>query len=270
VNGKGVGSYAEYCSLLSVVLFTPEEISLGRNAPESRRRYLNRAIIAADVGYISRYQEMARILKQRNALLRSASTGELEVWTDRFSEASATLVQRRLAFIEEINPLLAAYYGELAGGDRAEIRYIPSWKADEDDDAASAQSLRQALASREREELLRQTTLVGPHRDEIAFLLNGRALKHHASQGEQRSFIIALKMAEIELVRRTRGEPPILLLDDLTSELDPTRNRNLFDYLRRMELQVFITTTSHDALANLGSDAIRYFRVSHGQFQQEV
>jgi DNA replication and repair protein RecF len=213
---------------------------------------------------------MARILKQRNSLLRSGSTGELEIWTARFSEASAALVQRRLAFIEEINPLLATYYGELAGGDSAEIRYIPSWRAGEDGDPASAQSLRLALAAREREEWLRQTTLLGPHRDEIAFLLNGRALKHHASQGEQRSFMIALKMAEIELARRKRGEPPILLLDDLTSELDPTRNRNLFDYLRRMKLQVFITTTSHDALASLGTDAIRYFRVSHGQFHQEV
>jgi DNA replication and repair protein RecF len=271
VDGKGVPSYADYCRLLTAVLFTPEEIAMGRGAPEARRRYLNRAILSSDLGYIPRYQEMARTLKQRNALLRSGSSQELEIWTEQFSLAAAALVHSRLAFIDELNPLLARHYAELSDGDRAEVCYVSSWRRGKDDgDPASAEELRRALAGKEREERLRQTTLLGPHRDEVAFLLNGRPLRHHASQGEQRSFVIALKMAEIELARRMRGEPPVLLLDDLTSELDPTRNRNLFDYLRRMELQVFITTTSRNALAHLGTENIRYFRVSHGQFHHEV
>jgi DNA replication and repair protein RecF len=269
-DGKAVPTYADYCSLLAVILFTPEEIAMGRGAPEVRRRYLNRAILSGDVGYIPRYQEMARILRHRNALLRSGSTEELGIWTERFSATSAALVERRLAFIDELNPLLALHYSELAGGDRAEIRYVSSWsKGHEDYGPASAEGLLKALAGREREERLKQTTLIGPHRDEVSFLLNGRPLRHHASQGEQRSFVIALKMAEIELVRRKRGEPPVLLLDDLTSELDPTRNRNLFDYLKRMELQVFITTTSRNALANLGTEKVSCFRVHQGRIHHE-
>lgn len=271
VNGKGVSSYADYCSLLAAVLFTPEEIAMGRGAPEVRRRYLNRAILSSDVGYISRYQEVAKTLKHRNALLRCGDIRGLEIWTEQFAIASTALVRSRLAFIDELNPLLARHYEELAAGGQAELRYVSSWSRDRNnDDPASVDGLKRALAAREREELLKQTTLIGPHRDEISFVLNGRPLRHHASQGEQRSFVIALKMAEIELARRKRGEPPVLLLDDLTSELDPTRNRNLFDYLRRMELQVFITTTSRTALAGLGTENVRYFRVSNGQFHHEV
>jgi DNA replication and repair protein RecF len=270
VDGKGVTSYADYCSLLTAVLFTPEEIVMGRGAPEVRRRYLNRAVLSCDTGYIPRYQEMARILRQRNALLRSGDLEELGIWSERFAAAASGVVRSRLAFIEALNPLLAQHYAELAQGDRAEVRYQSSWCRGAGEDPASAEGLQRALAAREREERLRQTTMIGPHRDEVTFLLNDRPLRHHASQGEQRSFVIALKMAEIELARRTRGEPPILLLDDLTSELDPTRNRNLFDYLRQMELQVFITTTSRTALAGLETENVRYFRVDKGQFHHEV
>lgn len=270
-DGKAVTSYSEYCRLLAVILFTPEEIAMGRGAPEIRRRYLNRAILSGDISYIPCYQEMARLLKHRNAILRSGSFQELDIWTERFASSAAALAERRKRFIREINPLLANYYGELAQGDTAEIRYVSSWeKGQPADESASAEELVTVLKGKEREERLKQTTLVGPQRDEVSFILNGRPLKHHASQGEQRSFVIALKMAEIELARRKRGEPPILLLDDFTSELDPGRNRNLFDYLKRMELQVFITTTSRNALAGIGTDKVSYFRVDQGRIQHEV
>ena len=269
VNGKPAASYAEYCGEINTVLFTPEEISMGRGAPEARRRYLNRAVLSGNVCYLSTYQAFAKTLKQRNALLKSGDSTELDTWTEKFAESAALVVRERLKFLREIMPLLQDFYASISGGDRVDIQYMPSWsKGSESPD--SAEALQEALCARRREELSRGTTLAGPHRDEIGFLLNGKPVRQHASQGEQRSIIIALKMAEIAYLRDKWGEPPLLLLDDLTSELDPERNRNLFEYLRMMEMQVFITTTTRETLGALKNVESGFFKVSGGRIVNEV
>jgi DNA replication and repair protein RecF len=269
VNGKPAASYAEYCGEINTVLFTPEEISMGRGAPEARRRYLNRAVLSGNVRYLSAYQTFAKTLKQRNALLKSGTDIELDIWTEKFSESAAQVVKERLTFLREIVPLLQEFYASISGGDQVDIQYIPSWsKGAEKPD--SAEALHQALTARRREELSRGTTLAGPHRDEIVFFLNGKPVRQHASQGEQRSFIIALKMAEIAYLREKWGEPPVLLLDDLTSELDPERNHNLFEYLRMMNMQVFITTTTRETLGALKSSGSSFFKVIGGRIVNEV
>lgn len=269
VNGKPAASYAEYCGEINTVLFTPEEIGMGRGAPETRRRYLNRAVLSGNVGYLSKYQAFAKTLKQRNALLKTGDVADLDIWTEKFAESAAHVVQERLAFLQEIVPRLQNFYASISGGDLVDIQYIPSWsKGSERPDTAEA--LKETLSARRREELSRRTTLAGPHRDEIGFFLNGKPVRQHASQGEQRSFIIALKMAEIDYLKEKWGEPPVLLLDDLTSELDPERNCNLFEYLRMMEMQVFITTTTRETLSGLKNMNSGFFKVAGGRIVNEV
>jgi DNA replication and repair protein RecF len=126
------------------------------------------------------------------------------------------------------------------------------------------------LESMGDDEIRRGTTLAGPHRDDLEFFLNGKPLNHHGSQGEQRSFVLALKIAEIEHLKKKWGNPPVLLLDDMTSELDRDRNGNFMSFLKEQEMQVFITTTSLDNISLGGMEYYSTFPVSNGKVLTEV
>jgi DNA replication and repair protein RecF len=249
LDRKRIGRFAEFFGCMSVVVFSPEDIAMVRGLPEMRRRYLDRAVFTADVGYLSVHHEYYRILKNRNAVLRSGDTSGLDVWTERLVEAGSRLVVKRIGYIREINNLLAEFYATIA---QPREQAAAVYRSETSRDRTCPQpdqygrSLAAALQRKESEDLRRGMTSAGPHRDDIDFFLNGRLLKHHGSQGEQRTFILALKMAEIEYSRRRNGTPPILLLDDMSSELDAERNRNFLRFLKTKEMQVFITTTSLD------------------------
>jgi DNA replication and repair protein RecF len=178
----------------------------------------------------------------------------------------------RATYLNEISELLAEFYATIAGpGQQASVRYhsdvmgkgLPCASADE-----VRSGILEAIAKNSAEEQRRGTTLYGPHRDDIELSLNGKVLKLHGSQGEQRSFVLALKMAEIELVKLRHGSPPVLLLDDMTSELDGDRNRNFMEFLKNKEMQVFITTTSMNNLGFAGTNNYTVFPVKEGKILQ--
>lgn len=247
VDHKNVSRLSDFFGCISMVLFSPEDTSMVRGMPESRRRYLDRAVFSSDFGYLSIHHEYFKILKNRNSLLKSGILSGLDVWTERLAAAGARLIKARLSYIEEISALLAKFYAILAGPlQSARIRYrseaLRTDSAPHSSDEIM-EGLMQLLAKKSGDERFKGTTLAGPHRDDLEFSLNGRPLKIHGSQGELRSFILALKMAEIEYIKRRHLAPPVLLLDDMTSELDADRNRNLLDFLKEGEMQVFITTT---------------------------
>jgi len=172
----------------------------------------------------------------------------------------------RLAYLREIAPLLREFYGAIAGGgEEAGIAYRPHLLAGEGLGNDWQARLAAALAKSAAEERRAGATVVGPHRDDVDFLLNGKVMKQHASQGQQRSFVLALKMAEIEYIQKRHGDPPVLLLDDMTSELDQERNRNLMEFLRNRAMQVFITTTSLDNILLEDEENYRTFLVDAGK-----
>lgn len=250
---------------LNVVLFTPEEISMVRGAPELRRRYLDRAVFTCDLGYLTAYHDYVKILKNRNALLRNQQTAGLEVWTEQLVESAVQVIERRKAHIAEIEKLLQRFYSEISGNDeQVEMEYRLHGVDREAYLLDPRQALLAGLRAHAQEERRRGSTAVGPHRDDIHFGLNGRSSRHFASQGQQRSFVLALKMAEIELIGNCFEAPPVLLLDDMTSELDRQRNFNLMEFLRKRQMQVFITTTALENIALDGTDEIRTFRVRAG------
>ncbi len=272
LDNKAVSRPSDFFGCLNMVVFSPEDIMMVRGLPESRRRYLDRAIFSGDIRYLSVHQEFYKILKNRNSLLRSGVTAGLEIWTERLAEAGARLMIRRANYLKEISELLVEFYATIAGPrEQAEVRYR-SGVTGKNFSFASAEEVRSSLleacARNAAEELRKGTTLSGPHRDDIELSLNGRVLKLHGSQGEQRSFVLALKMAEIEHVKRRYGNPPVLLLDDMTSELDGDRNHNFMEFLKSKEMQVFITTTSMENLGLTGTNNYTVFPIQGGRILQ--
>jgi DNA replication and repair protein RecF len=266
IDAKLATRVDDFFGNLNVVLFTPEEIAMVRGGPELRRRYLDRAVFTCDIGYLTAYHAYLKILKQRNALLKTGETFGLEVWTEQLAQAAVVVVARRAAWIAEIEKLLQLFYSEISGNDeKVQIEYrqhavdLKAWSAD------PKKAVLAGLKAHEAEERRRCSTAVGPHRDDLHFGLNGRSARQFASQGQQRSLVLALKMAEIEYITRCFDAPPVLLLDDMTSELDRERNENLMQFLKKRQMQVFITTTALENVALAETDEIRAFQICAGK-----
>lgn len=266
VDAKLATRLDDFFGNLNVVLFTPEEISMVRGGPELRRRYLDRAVFTCDLGYLAAYHDYAKILKNRNALLKAGEGTGIEVWTEKLIQAAQLVIERRKEYLAEMAKLLQGFYSEISGNDETvQIEYRMHGVDEKAYAADPAAALADALKAHANEEKRRQSTAIGPHRDDLHFGLNGRSARHFASQGQQRSFVLALKMAEIEYITRCFDAPPVLLLDDMTSELDRERNRNLMDFLKKRDMQVFITTTSPQNVAIEDMDDNRTFCISEGK-----
>ncbi|RNC67682.1 MAG: DNA replication/repair protein RecF [Desulfuromonadales bacterium] len=265
VDQKPVTRLADFFGNVNAVVFSPEEIAMARSGPDLRRRYLDRAIFSGDLGYLLLYHEYHRLLKQRNALLKRGDRAGLEVWTEQLAEAGSRLMTKRMAYLAAVEPLVRHFYREIAGeGEEAGLAYHPLSLRPEEVVRDGMEALLRLFAGHAEEELRRGTTVVGPQRDDVDFVLNGRVIRNHGSQGQQRSFVLALKMAEIEYLERIHGAPPVLLLDDISSELDRQRNANLMAFLRGKTMQVFITTTDITTLRLEGIATHASFHVSRG------
>jgi DNA replication and repair protein RecF len=241
VNGQRPRSRAELSEALPLTVFTPEGVDVVRGGPENRRTFLTNLLtdVAPLTGEI--IERFSRVLSQRNALLRALEgrrpsndqQSELELWTSDFCEISEQLLSHRVALVSQLSPLVTSYYQELAQHTvDVDVQYERSW----------VESLSEALSASFRDDLFRGYTTVGPHRDDIALLLEGRDARRQASQGEQRSLALALRLAGHELVRVQRGVDPLLLLDDVFSELDPVRSHRLLGLLPAG--QTLVTTAS--------------------------
>ena len=241
VNGQRPGSRAEISEVLPLTVFTPEGVDVVRGGPEQRRNFLTTLLTDVDPLTGDVIERFARVLSQRNALLRSLEGSrpnstqqrELDQWTSDFCVASDQLLVQRQALIDALAPLVATSYHELAQNVvDVGVRYERSWRGE----------LLQALERSSDDDRYRGYTTVGPHRDDIELSLEGRDARRQASQGEQRSLALALRLAGHELVRRRRGVDPLLLLDDVFSELDPLRSDRLLGLLPAG--QTLVTTAS--------------------------
>lgn len=267
VNGKNVRTAGHFFGFLRPVLFSPEEVGLVKGVPAGRRALLDRAIFQVDPAYLEKAQEYERCLRQRNRLLREgARPAELEPWDEALVRLGARIRRERQTYLQRIVPLLQETYSRIAGqGEKATLEY-PAAAADEE---SQRENLRRQLAKHgERERLLGQT-LVGPHRDDPLFLVQGRPLRLYGSQGQQRTFMLAFKTAQIMDLEKRTGEPPVLLLDDMTSELDRQRQGFFFRFLLARKGQVFITTTDVQTLISEGLGQARFYRVKAGTLLED-
>lgn len=269
IDSKGVRRASELHGKLNAVVFSPDDTGMVKLGPEARRRYLDRAVYTGDSGYLHCWHDYHRILKQRNHLLKCQDRTGLDVWTEKLAAAGADVIGRRQRYVALLDARLQRHYATISGGlETAGISYQPMGVG-----STECESIREELLglfsqhSRSDERL--GTTTAGPHRDDLAFSLDGRPLKAFGSQGQQKSFVLALKMAEMENLQAIFGDAPLLLLDDMSSELDSRRNSNLMEFLVSRDIQVFITTTEPRP-ALLGTEAhCSVFRVENGNLTYE-
>ncbi len=245
---------AALAGALRVVVFAPEEMLLIAGPPALRRGALDRVAASRNPGYASALSTYGRALQQRNGLLRAireeqADRADLRYWDRPFLDAGGEVVAARLRLLDELTGPLAAAHAEIAPEEAARaplrIRYETNAPA------AAGETPRDAIARRLAEtaekEAWNGTTLVGPHRDDLSFALEGRDLAGFASRGQQRTAILAFKLAELDLLTSLDGGPTLLLLDDVFSELDPERRAHLVRRIAGLP-QAFVTTTTLDDL----------------------
>jgi len=269
IDGKAVHKASDLHGKLNSVVFSPDDTGMVRMGPESRRRYLDRAVYMGDIGYLHCWHSYQRILKQRNHLLKTLDKTGLDIWTEQLAETGAEVIERRLRFVAVLDIKLQKYYATIAGhGETSRLSYQPDGVQ-----ATERQQIREELLElfkkQQRADERYGTTTVGPHRDDLMFLLDGRQLKAFGSQGQQKSFVLALKMAEMDNLHDIFGEAPLLLLDDMSSELDAQRNRNLMEFLITRDIQVFITTTERSPALLAAAPHCAVFHVEGGNLTFE-
>jgi DNA replication and repair protein RecF len=266
IDGKAVDRVGEFFGHLNLVLFTPDDLLMLKGQPELRRKFIDRAVFSVDLSYLRWYHVYTRALKNRNALLKSGDIRSLDVWSEQLVAAGAVLAKRRADFVAVMAPMVQRFYRELSGkNEDVTIQYL-SLMADANGQVNqdAAEIFYDGLGKSAKEEIKRGSTLCGPHRDDLLFEFNGRDVRQYASQGQLRSLILAVKMAEIEITEEKFGTAPILLLDDLASELDRQRTANMLAFLRNKTIQVFIATTDAAAIPFTDSSDVTLFHVEAG------
>lgn len=261
VNKSAVRRASSLTEVVVTVFFGPDELSLVKGSPEGRRRFVDEMVVKLRPAQDSLRRELERVLRQRNALLKSLGRGSdqgtpegsLEVWDAALCRAGAALAAARLETLRDLRPHAAKRYAEIAGEGRMELTYSSSWlpaEAAEDlvngTDRVSEEALGEHISVRMGQlrsaELERGATLVGPQRDDVTVRLASKGdgggavldVRSHASQGDQRTSALALKLAEHDLLAERLQEEPVLLLDDVFSELDPHRRAWLTDAVREI------------------------------------
>jgi len=282
LNNNPVRNLTDFFGTVNVVMFGPEDIQILKGGPAERRRFMDRAIFNAHPAFALETQHVEEVVKQRNALLKMPKVDAtlMSIYDEQLIQYGADVIMRRLDFIENFRPVLVQTFKEIFDPTfDADIRYSTPWLAgknqDEDEEIATElpmdrleveRCLEQAIQERRGLERERGYTMVGPHRDDLLSYLNGYSVRTFASQGQHRAFVLAMKIAEIRYLEERYRFAPILLLDDVSSELDRERNRYLFEFLRsRAEGQVFITTTHRDYI--LLEEDVQAFQVRAGTIE---
>lgn len=258
LNFKKLSPLSKIFGQLPVVLFTPDDLELVKTGPAARRLYLDLEISQASSAYLADLTRYQRALKQRNGALRLYQEGRagldtVHAFDDELVRAGSAVIKFRRDAVAELGPLVADVQARLAGKPEVlGLRYLSSVAGEgqacpkEADAIAHEFTLR--LRERAREEQARAGTLTGPHRDDLELLLDGRPARAFASQGQQRSIALSLKLAEVQFLTRKLGEAPVLLLDDVLSELDLERQARLLSLLDE-RVQTFVSSTHATALA---------------------
>lgn len=245
VNGKVRRRVSEVAGILPCVIFTPDDLRIVKDSAEQRRAAVDGVGDQLSPAYRSARLEYDRILKHRNSLLRQPERDEamIDLWTQRLIESGTALSGHRRRLFERLSARMSEVYRTLSGGEGLESTYKTSWDSCARQGVETVEAMRQALENRKAEERARATTLVGPHRDDIIFQIDGRDARDFASQGQQRTVALSWKLAEVQVITEIGGQPPVLLLDDVMSELDEARRHALARFVGAAA-QTFVTTTN--------------------------
>lgn len=251
VNRQRLPRVADLIGHARIVAFLPEDLDIVKRGPGYRRDVIDDAAVQLWPGTYPDRMEFERALRQRNAFLKQGDHDPvtLSVWDERLSQATGRVMSRRVKAIAAIESHLAQAYREIAGTDHmVNVDYVSTWASAFDETrppARFAAEMDEALTSAHKADRDRRVTTVGPHRDEPRFLLDGHDARHHASQGEQRTLALAIRLATHRAIKDVTDTLPILLLDDVFSELDPTRGRALTHALPVAQTLITTADPSH-------------------------
>ena len=246
INDNEIKKHANYIGNLRVIIFNPDNIRLIKDAPGNRRRFLNIEISQLYNKYIDNLNQYNNLLKQRNEYLKVIKNKPvnyvyLDILNDKLVDLAVIIYEYRINFINDINKYIANIFSEIADLDGLKIKYIPN--VDISDFNNLKNILLEKLDSNLDKEIAYGSTLFGPHRDDFSFKLNDNDLFLYGSQGQQKLAILALKLAEIDVFNDVCQEYPVVLLDDLFSELDIIKRNRVMNYLNKEDIQIIVTTT---------------------------
>jgi DNA replication and repair protein RecF len=275
VDGKSTGSLDDYFGGVSVVAFTPDDLSVVKGGPDGRRSFLDRSVFNRFPAYLEEARQYQRALKSRNRLLKdNAPVSHLVAWDETLAKLGAKLWVRRRTFVAELAPKARGAFERIGRSSLAAgFDYLPEHLDAATfalDEAELEKKLRALLDQRLPRDLERGFTSAGPHSDDLELSLGGKSARSFASQGQSRALVLAWKVAEIENLLAATGLLPLLLLDDVSSELDPERNAFLMAYLRDSGAQTFLTTTDASLVSKAAGEGARWFTVHGGKVTETL
>ncbi|MFC4387773.1 DNA replication/repair protein RecF [Gracilibacillus marinus] len=266
---------SDYIGALNIVMFAPEDLNLVKGSPQIRRRFIDMEIGQIQPVYIYHLGQYVKILKQRNHLLKQLQRKQqkeytmLHVLTEQLIDHAAIIVEKRYLFLRDLQKWAEAIHKGISRGlENLRIDYDTTISANE---TYNRKELKEQFiddfAKYEAKEIERGTTLIGPHRDDLIFYVNDKNVQTFGSQGQQRTTALSLKLAEIELIHQEIGDYPILLLDDVLSELDDYRQSHLLDTIEG-KVQTFVSTTSVDGIDHTTLKKAEIFQVRAGEISR--
>lgn len=264
VNGVPIKKASELFGIVNVVFFSPEDLNLIKNGPAERRRFIDLELCQLNKLYVHSLVQYNKIVTQRNKLLKDIMfrpdyEETLDIWDMQLAAYGTKVLDRRKEFVRQVNEIISEIHFRLTGGkERLSLTYESS---------IGEMSMEQALKKNRERDLRMKSTSVGPHRDDLCFLSGDLDIRKFGSQGQQRTAALSLKLAEIELVKRIIGDTPILLLDDVLSELDKNRQNYLLDSIH--DIQTVITCTGLDEFVNHRFSINKIFHVKSGHVAKE-
>lgn len=268
VDGVKIRKASELLKNIYLVIFSPEDLKLVKDEPEKRRKFIDRELCQIKPAYYDNLAKYKKILMQRNAYLKEYETDKsiLDVWDIQLARHGAAITEYRNEFIKKLSLLSGNIHSGISNGrEKLEIKYAPNLEIS-DDKKTQEEIFYSALKKAFENDIRQRTTTRGPHKDDIEFFINDINARSFGSQGQQRTAALSLKLAEISIIKEESGETPILLLDDVMSELDLERQEYLIKSLS--EMQLFITTTEiPDILKEKQADG-KLFYVENGKIKE--
>lgn len=263
IDGQKVKKAADLLGLCNVVFFSPEDLGIIKNGPSERRRFVDMELCQLDSFYLYNLNNYNKIVNQRNSLLKDMYMNPqlketLNIWDMQLVSYGSKIIERRRLFVDQLNEIIKDIHLKLSGG-REEIRII--YEPD-----VEIEKFEDRLSSSQDRDIRAKMTSVGPHRDDFIFLIGDTDIRRYGSQGQQRTAALSLKLSEIELVKKITRDTPILLLDDVLSELDSNRQNYLLNSIG--DIQTIITCTGLEEFVNNRFEINRVFKISEGHAER--
>ena len=275
VNGDEIKKIADYISNLNVIVFTPDDLEIIKSSPNIRRNLLNIQLSQISKKYLNTYNEYNKLLKTRNEYLKIlfnssiADKDYLDILTDKLIEKAIIIYQKRKEYLDLIDQKIDFYYKEIADVGGLKIVYLPNVEFESYEYEDLRKKLKHIYKKNYVKELNYGMTIYGPHRDDFSFKYNGNDLKFFGSQGQQRLAVLAFKLAEIDVFTDSNGTAPLLLLDDIFSELDLKKRNRLLKFISSREIQSILTTTDLKNISKKYLDDSYIYEVKNGKIERK-